>query len=76
MKTLLVLAMLAGITCLGLAKPASAQTVPDVRGLTPFSAATNFMSLPGYLRFHYFLENGTWITRSEAIALVRSQSGG
>ena len=79
MRKLTLLAVLAGATFLGLALPASAQetsSVPDVRGLTPFTVSTNFMSLPGYFRFHYFLENGTWISRAEAIAQVRAQLNG
>ncbi|HEX2950170.1 MAG TPA: hypothetical protein VHV83_11505 [Armatimonadota bacterium] len=70
MKTLLVLAMLAGMAILGLAVPASAQTIPNVRGLTPYTAETNFMSLTGYVRWQYFVENNVWLSRAEAAALV------
>jgi hypothetical protein len=30
---------------------ASAQQYPDVTRLTPFTAGTNYMSLPGYFRY-------------------------
>lgn len=76
MKKLIVLGILAGITLFGLANPAAAQTtVPNVKGLTPFTAATSFMSLPGYLRWQYFVENQVWISRQEATSLVNSQTG-
>lgn len=75
MRTLLVLTMLAGLTLIGFAKPAAAQTIPNVRGLTPFTAEANFMSLTGLLRWQYFVENNVWISRAEAASLVRSQTG-
>ncbi|HEY3377870.1 MAG TPA: hypothetical protein VGL77_10295 [Armatimonadota bacterium] len=76
MKTFLLLTILVGLACLGLVKPASAQTVPDVRGLQPFTAQTNFMSLTGYVRWQYFIENdNTWISRAEAARLVSTQTG-
>ena len=50
-----------------------AQTsYPGMGGLNPFTQAANFMSLPGYLRYRYFLESGRWITREEAENAVRS----
>ena len=75
MRTLLVLALLAGLTLIGLAKPASAQNIPNVRGLTPFTAETNFMSLAGWLRWQYHIENSRWISRTEAVNFVKSQTG-
>jgi hypothetical protein len=72
MKTLLVLALLAAGLVLALA-PASAQTVPSVRGLRAFSPQTNFMSLEGYLRWQYFVENNAWISRAEAESLAKAQ---
>jgi hypothetical protein len=74
MKTLTVLAILAGLTLLGLAKPAAAQAIPHVENLQRFTAEANYMSLAGYLRYQYFIENDVWITRVEAIQLVRSQN--
>lgn len=76
MKKLFVLAVLSGLLLAGFSMPASAQAIPNIRGLAPFSASTNFMSLPGYLRWQYFLENNVWISRTEAISLVRSQVPG
>ncbi len=73
MKKVCVLASLAGILSLGLAQPASAQVIPNVRGLSAHSVATNFMSLPGYVRWQYFLENNVWISWNEAQTLVSAQ---
>lgn len=49
---------------------------PRVAGLRPFSPETNFMSLPGYLRWLMFQATGTWITYQEAERVVREQQGG
>ncbi len=76
MSKLIILALFAGCAVLCLAQPASAQTIPNVRGLQAFTAQTNFMSLPGYLRWQYFVENDTWISRSEARSLVSAQTAG
>lgn len=73
MKTLIFPAVLAGICLLGALTPAQAQVIPDVRGVQPFTAEAQFMSLPGYLRWSYFVENNVWISRAEATALVRAQ---
>jgi len=73
-KKILVLALLTGGIMAGLCTPASAQVIPNVRGLKPFTAQTNYMSIPGYLRWQYFVENKAWISRAEAEALVRSQA--
>jgi hypothetical protein len=70
------IALVAGMAVIGLSKPAAAQTIPNVRGLQPFTAQTNFMSLTGYLRWQYFTENSVWISRAEANNLVASQVGG
>jgi hypothetical protein len=74
MRKIIVLAMLAGVATLGLSIPASADTVPDVHGLQPFAAESDFMSLPGFFRWQYFVENHEWITRAEADSQVKSQS--
>ena len=73
MKQLTMLAVLAAITFFGIAQPASAQSVPNVMGLEQFSAQSQYMSLPGYLRWQYFEENNVWISVAEAGHLVRSQ---
>lgn len=75
MRKLSVLAVLAGLAIIGLTQPASAQTIPNVRGLTPFTAETNFMSTTGFLRWQYFVENNAWISRAEAASLVQAQTG-
>ncbi len=73
MKTVCVAAVFAIVMMTGLVQPASAQAVPDVRNLIAFSAETRYMSLPGYLRWQMYVENGTWINRRQAVALVRNQ---
>lgn len=55
--------------------PALAQQVPSVANLEPFSAEANFMSLPGYLRWLLFQQNGNWITYEEAARMVQQQTG-
>ncbi len=75
MKKLLVLALVTMGVLLALA-PASAQQVPSVRGLRSFSPQTNFMSLEGYLRWQYHVENNVWISRAEAESLAKTQSAG
>jgi hypothetical protein len=57
------------------APPASAQDYPDVQNLVPFSEEANFMSLPGYLRWMYYKQSGEWISRPEAVRIVRQQGG-
>ena len=52
---------------------ASAQQYPNVSNLTPFTAETNFMSLPGYLRYLNHQVAGQWITYAEATRLVEQQ---
>ncbi|OPZ83262.1 MAG: hypothetical protein BWY76_02358 [bacterium ADurb.Bin429] len=76
MSKLILLALFAVGALLCLAQPAAAQTIPNVRGLQAFTAETRFMSLPGYLRWQYFVENDVWISRAEANALVTAQRTG
>lgn len=75
MKKLLILGAVAATMFAAFAQPASAQVVPNVRGLEAFTAETNYMSLAGYLRWQYYQENTAWISRAEAVALVRDQVG-
>jgi len=53
--------------------PAVAQQFPNVANLKPFSAEAGFMSLPGYLRWLVFQQNGQWITYAEAARVVTEQ---
>lgn len=55
--------------------PALAQQTPNVSNLKAFSAEANFMSLPGYLRWVLFQQNGNWITYAEAARMVSQQTG-
>ena len=78
MRKLIVVGTLAAVALLSVAgsKQASAQTnYPNVASVTAFSQGANFMSLPGYLRYRYFLDSGRWITREEAENAVKSQTG-
>lgn len=75
MKRFLSGALLAGMILAG--SHAFAQTIPNVQGLTPFSPQAKYMSLPGYLRWQYYMQNdGVWISIEEAQELVRSQLAG
>lgn len=60
----------------GGAPPPPVAGFPRVAGLRPFSPETNFMSLPGYLRWLMFQATGTWITYQEAERVVREQQAG
>lgn len=69
------LALLMGLVVLG-GQQASAATYPDVSGLQPFTVEAQYMSLPGYLRWQTFLEQGSWISHSEAVTAVQDQMRG
>ncbi len=60
----------AGAVTFVAAPQAQAQQYPSVAGLTPFSPEANFMSLPGYLRYRYFVTSRTWISYEEAARIV------
>lgn len=68
---LAVAAMLAG----SVVTAASAATYPTVANLKPFSAQTNYMSLPGYLRYLVYQQTGHWLTHPEAVRIVQQQRG-
>ena len=74
MKRFTILAVLAALISFGFVQQASAQGVPSIRGLQAFSPQTRYMSLAGYLRCQYFMENDVWISLEEAQELVRSQA--
>jgi hypothetical protein len=46
---------------------------PNVAGLVPFSPSCNFMSRAGYLRYIVYNQQGVWLTRSDAVAIVDQQ---
>lgn len=52
---------------------ASAQQAPSVKNLKAFSVETNFMSLPGYLRYLTHQQTGQWLTYQEAVRIVQQQ---
>ena len=76
MRKFYVVVALAVVAVLGaiMAPQAQAQTTyPDVKNITPFTQAANYMSLPGYLRYRYLLDSGRWISREEAEQAVTQQ---
>ena len=86
--TLLLVALLViGVLVSFSSTPASAQTTsqpsatapageyPDVSGVPPFSAASNFMSVPGFLRWQTFRDQGIWISYAEARRITLAQGG-
>ena len=54
---------------------ASAQQYTNVANLTPFSAESNYMSLPGYLRYVTYQQTNLWLTYDEASRIVHQQAG-
>jgi len=72
MNRLLLLFVLAA-ALVGMMAQASAQNIPNISGLKPHTAQTKFMSLAGFLRWQYFLENTTWLSADESNQLVKSQ---
>ena len=65
-------ALVSGLLPGGAAPPAIAG-FPQVAGLRPYSAETNYFSLPGYLRWIVFHASGIWITYGEAARVVEEQ---
>jgi len=75
MRTLFVLLVL-GVLCAGIvlsSGQAFAQQYPQVAGLQAFSPPADYMSLPGYLRWQVFVEQGKWISYQEAKEAVAQQ---
>ena len=54
---------------------ASAQQYANVAKLTAFSAESNYMSLPGYLRYVTYQQTNLWLTYDEASRIVHQQAG-
>jgi hypothetical protein len=52
---------------------AQAANYVRVKELKAFTPPANYMSLPGYVRWRFFLDNGRWISRAEADGAVRDQ---
>jgi len=79
---MLLLVMVLSVMVVGAtAQPAVAQAetstaageYPDVSGLQPFAAETNYMSLAGYLKWTAFKDNGVWLSSAEAQHIVAAQ---
>ena len=75
MKKLVVLAVIGFILAVVL-PPAFAQQYPDVSKLKPFSTESDYMSLPGYLRWLVFQQMNQWLTYAEAGRIVNQQTAG
>ena len=73
MRKLAVIVLGVALFSAALAGVASAQQYPNVNTLTPFTAQTNFMSLPGYLRYVSHQQTGQWLTYAEAGRIVHQQ---
>lgn len=56
-------------------KVAQAQTYTNVSGITPFTAESNYMSKPGYLRYRNYVDSNNWISYEEASRIVAEQGG-
>lgn len=69
-------AMLVALALPALAQAQEANEYPNVASLTAFSAEAQFMSLPGYLRWQTFREQGVWISYAEAERIVTAQQVG
>jgi hypothetical protein len=69
---LVVLALFGTLLALS-AEPAAAAQYTNVAGLQSWSAETNYMSLPGYLRWMTFKEQGVWLSMPEAKRIVAQQ---
>ena len=54
---------------------AEAAEYPQVAHLKAFSAEANYMSLPGYMRYLMFVQDGTWMSRTETSRIVKQQQG-
>jgi hypothetical protein len=78
---ILLLVLVVGAAVAGTVQPAAAQAqtstvaggYPDVSGLQPFAAETNYMSQAGYLRWTAFKDNGVWLSTAEAQRIVAEQ---
>jgi len=57
-------------------QPAAAGEYPNVSGLGPFAGESNYMSLPGYLRWMVFREQKVWLSVPEAKRIVGEHTGG
>jgi len=73
MKQITILAVLVAMTFCGIIQQASAQSLPNMQGLQKFTMQDKYMSLTGYYRWQYFMENNMWISSAEAGRLVRAQ---
>jgi C4-dicarboxylate transporter len=78
---LLLVMVLSVMVVVATAQPAAAQAqtstvaseYPNVSGLQPFAAETNYMSLAGYLKWTAFKDQQVWLSTAEAQHIVAGQ---
>lgn len=70
---LLVVLLLAVLAPLAMATTEGEPIGTSLVGLAPFTAESNYMSLPGYLRWQEFQATGVEMTRLEAVQAVKAQ---
>jgi len=76
MRRFVVVGVAVVLFALGLSGVASAQQYPSVANLKPFTAESDYMSLPGYLRYLVYQQSSQWVTYDEATRIVKQQQGG
>ena len=69
---LVVLVMVGAVVALW-TPPAAAAEYTDVSSVQQFAAESNYMSLPGYLRWMTYKEQGVWLSVPEAKRIVAEQ---
>ena len=75
----LVILTMVGLAMALMPQAAAAQgggSYANVSGLKPFTAESNYMSLPGYLRWMTYTEQQVWLSVPEAKRIVAEQTGG
>jgi len=79
MRTLMISMAGLAVLMMALSGVAVAQTTtgqyPTVSNLKAFTIESNFMSLPGYLRYLMYQKTGQWMTYDEASHTVMQQGG-
>ena len=73
MKTLFT-ALCAALFTIGLLAPATAASAGIPCSVRPFTAATQYMSIAGYLRWQHFQQDLAWATRTQTAALARQHA--
>jgi len=61
-----------GVCAFGQSTIRTDQVIP-IKGIKAFSPEANFLSLPGLVRWQYFMTSGRWMTPREAEEIVANQ---